>query len=83
MSKWETKKMRNHWKQRFPEQEGIRRIPRAERNKNMKIQDMPFTAVVVLLVSKAEVLLDNIDLNCWRKRKENERLRLLLLIMVS
>ena len=35
---------------------------------NMKIQDM-------LLVSKVEVLVDNIELNCWKKRKEKGRLR--------
>ena len=27
-------------------------------------------------VSKVEVLVDNIELNCWRKRKEKEQLRL-------
>ena len=27
-------------------------------------------------VSCAEVLVDNIELNCWRKRKEKEQLRL-------
>ena len=41
----------------------------------MKIQDMLFTGVGVLLVSKAGVLVDNIDLNWWRK-KEKEELRL-------
>ena len=61
----------------------IRRIPRAERNKNMKIQDMQFTGIGVRLVSKVEVLVNNIELNCWRKRKEKDhsacsfRLRLL------
>ena len=40
MSKWETKKKRNPWRQKFPESEGIQRIQRAETNKNMKIQDM-------------------------------------------
>ena len=29
-----------------------------------------YTGVGVLLVSKVEVLVDNIELNCWRKRKE-------------
>ena len=36
----------------------------------MKIQDMLFTGVGVMLVSKVDVLVDNIELNCWRKRKE-------------
>ena len=36
----------------------------------MKIQEMLFTGVGVLRVSKVEVLVDDIDLNCWRKRKE-------------
>ena len=35
----------------------------------MKIQDMLSTGVGVLLVSKVEVLVDNIALNCWKKRK--------------
>ena len=35
-----------------------------ERNKNMKIQDMLFTGVGVRLVSKVEVLVDSIELNC-------------------
>ena len=47
---------------------------RAERNKNVKIQDMLSTGVGVLLVSKVEVLVDNIVLNCWKKRKEKGRL---------
>ena len=54
----------------------IRRIPRAERNKNMKIQDMLFTGIGVGLVSKVEVLVDNIELNCWRETKEKLQLRL-------
>ena len=41
----------------------------------MKIQDMLSTGVGVLLVSTAEVLVDNIELNCWKKRKEKGRLR--------
>ena len=36
----------------------------------MKIQDMLSTGVGVRLVSKAEVLVDNIELNYWMKRKE-------------
>ena len=35
----------------------------------MKIQDMLSTGVGVLLVSKVEVLVDNIELNCWKKRR--------------
>ena len=42
----------------------------------MKIQGMLFTGVGVLLVSKVEVLVDNIELKCGRKRKEKEQLRL-------
>ena len=34
----------------------------------MKMQDMLSTGVSVLLVSKAEVLVDNIELNYWKKR---------------
>ena len=34
------------------------------RNKCMKIQDMLSAGVGVLLVSKVEVLVDNIELNC-------------------
>ena len=36
----------------------------------MKIQDMLFTGIGVRLASKVEVLVDNIELNCWRKRKD-------------
>ena len=39
----------------------------------MKIQDMLSTGVGVLLVSKVEVLVDNIELHCWKKRKEKGR----------
>ena len=42
----------------------------------MKIQDMLFAEVGVLLMSKVEVLVGNIELNCWRKRVEEEQLRL-------
>ena len=48
----------------------IRRIQRVERNKNMKIQDMLSTGVGVLLVLKVEVLVVNIELNCWKQRRE-------------
>ena len=54
-----------------------------ERNKNMRIQDMLFTGNGVRLVLKVEELVDNIELNFWRKRKEKERLRLLPLITVA
>ena len=40
----------------------------------MKIQDMLFKGVGVLLVSKLEVLVDNIEFNSWKKRKEKGRL---------
>ena len=36
----------------------------------MKIQDMLSTGVGVLLVSKVEVLVDNIELNCWKRERE-------------
>ena len=29
----------------------------------------------MLLVSKVEVLVDNIEVNCWKKRREKERPR--------
>ena len=66
--------MRNLCKQKFPEQE-LNPKNRAERNKNMKIQDMLSAGVGVLLVLKVEVLVNNIELNCWKKRSEKERLR--------
>ena len=68
MSKWETKKMRNLLKQKFPEQ--------AERHKNIEIHDMLSTGTGVLLVSKVGVSEDNIELNYWKKKKERGRLRL-------
>ena len=74
--------MRDPWKQKFPESERIQRIQRAERNKNMKIQDMLSTGVDVLLVSKVEVSGDNIELNYWKKKKEKGRLRSQLSITV-
>ena len=49
----------------------------------MKIQDILFTDIGVLLVSKVEELVDNILFNCWRKRNEKERLPRLLLTKVS
>ena len=61
----------------------VRRIPRVEKNKNVKIQDMLCTGIGVLLVSRVEELVDNIEVNCWRKRNEKKRLRLLLFITVS
>ena len=36
-----------------------------------------FTEVGVLLLLKAEELVDNTELNCWMKSRENERVRLL------
>ena len=59
-SNWETMKMKNHWKQRVPEQE--RRIVRVERNKNMRSQDMPSTEIGVLPVSKVDEVVDHIEL---------------------
>ena len=41
----------------------------------MKIQDILSTGVGVLLVLKVDVLVDNIEMNCWKKRGEKERLR--------
>ena len=49
----------------------------------MKIQDMLFAGIGVLHVSKVEVLVDTIELNCWRKRKEKEPHRLYLSTAVS
>ena len=46
------------------------------------IQDMVFAEIGVLLVSKVEVLVDNIELNCWRMKREKDRLRLLPLTTV-
>ena len=34
---------------------------------------MRFTKIIVLFVSKVVELVDNIELNCWRNRKEKER----------
>ena len=39
----------------------------------MKVQDMLSTGVGVPRVSKVEVLVGNIELNCWTKREERER----------
>ena len=83
ISKRETKQMRNPWKPKFPESERIQRIQQMEKNKNIKIQDMLSTGVGVLLVSKVEVVVDNIELNCYKKRKEKEQLRLLFSTTVS
>ena len=46
-----------------------------QRDRTMKIQDMLSTGVGVLLVLNVEVLVDNIEFNCWKKRKEKGRLR--------
>ena len=40
----------------------------------MKIMDMLFSDVGVLLVSKVVELVDNIELNVWMKKKEKGRL---------
>ena len=58
--------------------------PMSPKNRNMKIHDMLFAGVGVLLVlvSKVEVLVDNIELNCWKKRKEKGRRRSRLSITV-
>ena len=40
----------------------------------MNILDMPSTEVGVPLVSKVLESVDNIELNCWRKRKEKEHI---------
>ena len=52
------------------------RIQREERSRNTKIQDMLSAGVGVPLVSKVEVLGDSIELNCCKKRKKKEQLRL-------
>ena len=74
--------MRNDESGRSQSKNESQEIPRVERNKNMKILDMLFKEVGVLLVSRAEVLVDDIELNCWRKKKK-ERLRLWPLTTVS
>ena len=51
------------------------RVKNPTTNKNIKIQDMLSTGVGVLLVLKVEVLVDNIEWNCWKKRREKERHR--------
>ena len=76
----ELTKMKNHWKQRFSEQAWTRRIRPVERNKNMRIQDV---YIGVLLLSKVELLVENIELNCWSNGNESESLRVLLLTVVS
>ena len=57
--------------------------PRVESNKNMKIQDMLCAEICVLLLSKVEELVDNIECGCWMKEKDIERLRLLPSTTVS
>ena len=49
----------------------------------MKIQDMLFAEIGVLLVSSVDELVGNIELNCWRMRKEKERPRFVPLTTVS
>ena len=46
----------------------------------MKVQDMLCAENGVLLVSKIEELVNNIELNSWRTRNEKERLPLQLLV---
>ena len=46
-----------------------------EQRETKTFQDMLSTGVGVLLVSKVEVLVDNIELNCWKKMREKEQLR--------
>ena len=48
----------------------------------MKIQDMLCAEIDVLLASKVGELVDTIELTCWRKRNEKERLPSLPLIAV-
>ena len=48
----------------------------AERNRTMKNQDKLSTGVGAPRVSKVEVLVDNIELNNCKKKKEKGRLRL-------
>ena len=74
--------MRNDESGRSQSKNESQEIPRVERNKNMKILDTLFKEVGVLLVSRAELLVDDIELNCWRKKKK-ERLRLWPLTTVS
>ena len=74
--------MRNDESERSQSKNESQEIPRVERNKNMKILDTLFKEVGVLLVSRAELLVDDIELNCWRKKKK-ERLRLWPLTTVS
>ena len=49
----------------------------------MKILKMLFTEVGVLLVLKVEELVDNLEVKCWMRRREIERLRWLPLTTVS
>ena len=69
VSKEKTMKTKNHWERSFLEQKRIRIIPRVEKNKNMKIQDMLCTGMGVLLVTKVVELVDSVELNCWRRGK--------------
>ena len=59
------------------------RVPPVERNKNMKILDMLSADVGEKVVSKVAEAEDNIEVKCWWKRNEKERLPLLPLITVS
>ena len=59
-------------------------IPRARMTPKSHMSRGKQGAVIgVLFVSKVEELVDNIEINWWRKTNEKERLRLLLLTTVS
>ena len=74
MSKWEAVKTNNHWKQLFPEQEQNRRTHKSRKTRTGRFRTR-CAEVGVLLVSKVEELVDNIELDCWKKRNEKGRLR--------
>ena len=76
MAKWDTKKMRNLGS-RNSQSQNESNESNEQRNKNMKIQDMLCAGVGVLLVLKAEVLVDNIELNNWRKgERKNKNMKI-------
>ena len=78
MSKEETKMMKTqkkkkkkqNKKKKFPELRMNPKNPTEQsRNKNMKIVDMLFTGICVLLVSKVEVLVDNIEVELMEEEE--------------
>ncbi len=78
ISKWETKKMRNTWKQKFPRSQNESKESNEQREtkgEDSDYRDMLSAGVGVLLVSKVEVLADKVELNYWKKKKEKGRLR--------